>query len=168
MEGTIEQLANGADKTLKKHRGNLKPLHGFFVAGLSDQTHFNLVPYNVLDENLGLGLKTHDLRPGWTPTMGRGIHLRCRRDPPWLGTLKVIFSWLVFGRHRWSPYPHSSPPPWSRVRSYLYMKYIPIWSVIHKRYWMEHPCPLPLADFLFWAGYPPLLCRGSTWNGGHL
>ena len=107
---------------------------------------------HVLDENLGSDLKTHDLRPGWTPMMGRGIHLLCRRDPPWLGTLKVIFSWLVLGRHMWCPYPHSSPPPWSRVRSYLYMKYIPIWSVIQKRYWMEHPCPLPLADFLFWGG----------------
>ena len=35
---TIEQLANEADKTLKKHRGNLKPHHVFFVAGLPDLT----------------------------------------------------------------------------------------------------------------------------------
>ena len=35
---TIEQLANEADKTLKKHRGNLKPHRAFFVAGLPDLT----------------------------------------------------------------------------------------------------------------------------------
>ena len=35
---TIEQLAKEADKTLRKHRGNHKPHHVFFVAGLPDLT----------------------------------------------------------------------------------------------------------------------------------
>ena len=68
---------------------------------------------------LVLDLKTHDLRPRSTPMMGRGIHPLYRRDPSWLGTLKVISTWPGLWRLRWCPHPHSNPLHWSRERSYL-------------------------------------------------
>ena len=69
------------------------------------------------EENLSYVLKfyvmnSHDLQTGSTPMMGRGIHPLYHRDPPWLGTLKLISTWPGLWRLGWVPPPPLQSTAW--------------------------------------------------------
>ena len=143
---------------------------------ISNIPHSNLVRYRVLMWILVMYWNFHVMnshvsgqgRPRWwggvsTPSI-TGI-------PPDLGHLNWSLPGLVFGVSGGCSHPHSNPPPGSRVRSYLRIKYPQIRVSCNKDTelvnWNTHVLYLRLISG-YWAGYPPPRCRVSAWGGVHL